>query len=325
MKWFRVYSEIKDDPKMLEMDDHQRWLWICLMSLANDSEQRGTILNVRLRGLASSLRTTEDKLREALELYQELDMAEYDEDARTITLLNFIKRQYDKPSDEPEQTRERQRVSRQRHAGVTPSHATYSDTDNTNTQTKEKDDDEGAGAPVDADTAKAFTAFQNDIHLIASPIQAQEMTDVIDRLKARNALDWWPMALKIACDNNARKWSYVKAVLENALADGRAPGTNKPRTNGQAQRTKSYDNLAQCYSVPAGYEDVVNVDARTVAAPDPWRDLLAEADALAPMVRETPQVKERTLKQLTRKLDGILAALPLPYDAALAALGERLA
>ena len=45
MKWFRVYSEIKDDPKMLEMDDHQRWLWICLMSLANDSEQRGTILN----------------------------------------------------------------------------------------------------------------------------------------------------------------------------------------------------------------------------------------------------------------------------------------
>jgi len=29
MKWFRVYSEIKDDPKMLEMDDHQRWLWLC--------------------------------------------------------------------------------------------------------------------------------------------------------------------------------------------------------------------------------------------------------------------------------------------------------
>jgi hypothetical protein len=135
MKWFRVYSEIKDDPKMLEMDDHQRWLWICLMSLANDSEQRGTILNVRLRGLASSLRTTEDKLRDALELYQELDMAEYDEDARTITLLNFIKRQYDKPSDEPEQTRERQRTSRQRHATVTPSHALYTDTD-TDTETE---------------------------------------------------------------------------------------------------------------------------------------------------------------------------------------------
>jgi len=64
---------------------------------------------------------------------------------------------------------------------------------------------------------------------------------------------------------------------------------------------------------------------RTVSAPDPWRDLLAEADALAVMVRETPQVKERTLRQLTRKLDGMLAALPVPYDAALAELGERLA
>jgi hypothetical protein len=190
---------------------------------------------------------------------------------------------------------------------------------------EKNDDDEGAGAPVDADTAKAFTAFQNDIHLVASPYQAQEMSDVIDRLKARNVLDWWHMAVRIACDNNARKWSYVKAVLENALADGRAPGTNKPRTNGQAQRTKSYDNLAQGYSTPAGYEDVVNVDARTVAAPDPWRDLLAEADALAPMVRQTPQVKERTLKQLARKLDGMLAALPVPYDAAVVALGERLA
>lgn len=322
MKWFRVYSEIKDDPKMLEMDDHQRWLWICLMSLANDSELRGTILNVRLRGLASSLRTTEDKLREALELYQELDMAEYDEDARTITLLNFVKRQYDKPSDTPEQTRERQRMSRQRHADVTPSHAIYSDTDNTNTQTKE-DDDEGAGAPVDADTAKALTAFQNDIHLIASPIQAQEMTDVIDRLRARNALDWWHMAVKIACDNNARKWSYVKAVLENALRDGRAPGTNKPRTNGNSSHTRA--DTRDGYNVPAGYEGLVNNDVRTVSAPDPWRDLLAEADALAVMVRETPQVKERTLRQLTRKLDGMLAALPVPYDAALAELGERLA
>ena len=66
-------------------------------------------------------------------------------------------------------------------------------------------------------------------------------------------------------------------------------------------------------------------DARTITAPDPWRDLLAEADALAPMVRQTPQVKERTLRQLTRKLDGMLAALPVPYDAALATLGERLA
>jgi DnaD/phage-associated family protein len=189
---------------------------------------------------------------------------------------------------------------------------------------KKTNDDDDAPAPVDAATAKAFTAFQNDIHLIASPIQAEEMTDVLDRLKARNALDWWHMAVKIACDNNARKWSYVKAVLENALRDGRAPGTHKPRQNGHGASHPRADTR-DGYRVPEGYEDVVNTDVRTVSAPDPWRDLLAEADALAVMVRETPQVKERTMKQLTRKLDGIMAALPVPYDAALAELGERLA
>jgi hypothetical protein len=136
MKWFRVYSEIKDDPKMLELDDHQRWLWLCLMSCANEAPERGVITGVRLRGLAAALRTTEDKLREALTVMQELDMLEYDQDAATITLCHWNDRQYDKPSDTPPATRARQRMSRQRHADVTPCHATYTDTD-TDTDTEE--------------------------------------------------------------------------------------------------------------------------------------------------------------------------------------------
>jgi len=187
------------------------------------------------------------------------------------------------------------------------------------------DDDEGAVAPLDVDLAAAVKRFENDIHLIANPYQAQEMTELFDQLKARNVLTWWDGAIKIACRNNARSWAYVKTVLENALRDGCAPGANKPRqrgNNGNSGHTRA--DTRDGYNVPTGYEGLVNTDALTVDAPDPWRDLLAEADALAPMVRQTPQVKERTLKQLARKLDGILAALPVPYDAALATLGEHL-
>jgi hypothetical protein len=138
MKWFRVYSEIKDDPKMLELDDHQRWLWICLMATANESAERGVIQNVRIRGLAAALRTDADRLSEAIALFVDLDMIEYDEQTYTITLLHFTERQYDKPSDTPEQTRDRKARSRQSHADVTPSHATYTDTDtDTYTETEQ--------------------------------------------------------------------------------------------------------------------------------------------------------------------------------------------
>lgn len=113
LKWFRLYSEIRDDPKMLEMDDHQRWLWICLMGLASEAPNRGIIEGYRLRGLAGMLRTTENKLREAIKLYEDLNMIEFDEEEQEIVLVNFMKRNYDWPSDTPEATRERKRKSRE--------------------------------------------------------------------------------------------------------------------------------------------------------------------------------------------------------------------
>lgn len=138
MKWFRVYSEIKDDPKILEMDDHQRWLWICLLAMASESTDRGVISGVRLRGLAASLRTDESRLADTLSLLVDLEMIDYDESSRTIEITHWNERQYDKPSDTPAALRDRKRKSRQSHADVTPSHAieeiridTDTDTDNT--------------------------------------------------------------------------------------------------------------------------------------------------------------------------------------------------
>lgn len=79
-------------------------------------------------------------------------MLEYDQDAATITLCHWNDRQYDKTSDTPPATRARQRMSRQRHADVTPCHATDTDTD-TDTeeiqrQKQSRPKNAGASAPA---------------------------------------------------------------------------------------------------------------------------------------------------------------------------------
>lgn len=86
--------------------------------------------------------------------------------------------------------------------------------------------------PENGPISDAVTAFQNNIHMIANPIQAEEISSAVAELQARGVLDWWNSAIKIACDNNARSWAYVRAIVENALKDGKPPGTNKPSRNG---------------------------------------------------------------------------------------------
>ena len=101
MKWFRLHTEIKDDPKMLELDDHQFRIWISVLSMAGEADERGVIPAYRPRGMAASLHTTIEKMEAAFLLFAELGMAERREDG-ALLITNFIRRQYDNPSDHPE-------------------------------------------------------------------------------------------------------------------------------------------------------------------------------------------------------------------------------
>lgn len=190
MKWFRVYAEIKDDPKVLELDFEQRWLWLSLLAMASDSSERGVVTFVRMRGLAASLRCDETTLTTALELLADLDMIEVG-DGR-ITITHWEDRQYDKPSDAPEATRDRKRRSRARHAvsresgvteqdvtptesddlaasrsghaDVTPSHATDTDTESDTDPEKKT----GAARPVPAEDTP-FSLFEALMDLVGTP------------------------------------------------------------------------------------------------------------------------------------------------------------
>ena len=253
MKWFRVYSEIKDDPKILEMDDHQRWLWICLLAMASESTDRGVISGVRLRGLAASLRTDESRLADTLSLLVDLEMIDYDESSRTIEITHWNERQYDKPSDTPAALRDRKRKSRQSHADVTPSHAIEEIRIDTDTDT-DTEIDTRAPAPVSSLSACTpaddvlFDALA-EVHPATIPFKREfantkqadkwhEVSDVLGLEEATRCVEW--------CIVN-QKYTIGKIVSSAQTwhnNNRKAQATNGQRRNGsEPNEPKGYAML----------------------------------------------------------------------------------
>lgn len=168
MPWFRLYPEILKDPKIRRFTTVQKWLWITAMCEASQSSERGKLF------IADGIEYTDEDLAQAaglpageweqakgfIDTCVTLKMMERHADGG-VTLLNFINRQYEKPSDKPDKTRERKQRERAKKAeqkkeqspqkldkstlsdsslkghadvtpesrGVTPCHAIYTDTD----------------------------------------------------------------------------------------------------------------------------------------------------------------------------------------------------
>lgn len=73
--------------------------------------------------------------------------------------------------------------------------------------------------------AAIMTLYQNNINISVAPITAEEMlSDEFLGLP----LFWWEEAVKIATDNNVRKWSYVRGILLRSIQAGLSPITAGP-------------------------------------------------------------------------------------------------
>lgn len=93
MRWFRLYSEIRTDFKLSDFTPTQKWAFIVLLCLANDSPKRGIILGAKDDKLAKACEMPLNdwlylKDRFAAEGLIELS------DANEITVCNWDKRQY---------------------------------------------------------------------------------------------------------------------------------------------------------------------------------------------------------------------------------------
>ncbi len=133
MQWFRLYSEARTDAKLRSLPDDQFRVWFNLLCYAADQDdERGSVdisdpFIVALEVAGGD----EELLSRTCHALSRLRIVTC-EDER-VTFINFTIRQYDKPSDAPEQTRERKRKQRatMRDSGenepvsrdVTPSHA----------------------------------------------------------------------------------------------------------------------------------------------------------------------------------------------------------
>ena len=112
MTWFKLHSDFRNDPKIKRLPIAERYAFIILLCLANESETRGIITGLDDDDIAFELEMqVEDwkTLRSKFKIKGFIDFTQ-----EQILIRNWDKRQYDKPSDHPEATKQRKRLQRQR-------------------------------------------------------------------------------------------------------------------------------------------------------------------------------------------------------------------
>lgn len=91
---------------------------------------------------------------------------------------------------------------------------------------------------LDSQWSKVYTLWQSNINLSESPITIQEMKSE-EYLKI--PYEWWEQAIKIACDNKARRWSYVRGILDRSIDQGLAPNDcTVPKKYNLSSQKKGY-------------------------------------------------------------------------------------
>ena len=129
MPWFRLYHESRNDRKLDILADDEFRVWHKLLCMASEQEERGTITYDDLELLAIEVARGDVTLLSRC-VTRLIALRIVTDDGHSMEFLNFMKRNYDKPSETPEATRERKRKSRANAKktshdpdGVTRSHA----------------------------------------------------------------------------------------------------------------------------------------------------------------------------------------------------------
>lgn len=118
LPWFRMFHEARTDRKLDVLPDDEHRVWFSLLCYASEQDERG-VIEVEDTLALECARGDDALLERTLQRLEKLKIIER-ADGR-ISFLNYLKRQYDKPSDYPQAVRER--VSRHRQ-GVTETNET---------------------------------------------------------------------------------------------------------------------------------------------------------------------------------------------------------
>jgi len=170
VNWLRLYSEARNDRKLASFTDAEFRVWFNLLCMAGESRQRGTVAYDDLDLLALETANGDVELLAAT-LAKMTRLKMVSGDGQTITFLHWDDRQYDKPSDAPDATRERKQRSRDKarqgrddtpvtpmSRDVTPGHATYTE----NKQNREEQTISPPSVPPKGESAPRGSRIPDD-------------------------------------------------------------------------------------------------------------------------------------------------------------------
>jgi hypothetical protein len=140
MIWFRLYSEFRNDTKLATFTKSEKYDLIQLFCIASECEVRGFI-DQHAEDLAAALGLDLETYEAFVDRLEKRQIVRRSGDG--LTILQWPKRQYDKPSDAPERVAQRVAKYRENHretpretprkhacnASVTPCNAIDTDTD----------------------------------------------------------------------------------------------------------------------------------------------------------------------------------------------------
>ena len=112
MTWFKLHSDFRNDPKIKRLPIAERYAFIILLCLANESETRGIITGLDDDDIAFELEMQVEDWKTLKAKFRVKGFLDFTQEE--ILIRNWDKRQYDKPSDHPEATKQRKRLQRER-------------------------------------------------------------------------------------------------------------------------------------------------------------------------------------------------------------------
>lgn len=86
---------------------------------------------------------------------------------------------------------------------------------------------------VEGERPNIFALYEQNIGLL-TPMIAEELKDAEKEYPSK----WIEEAFRIAAENNVRKWSYLRAILERWRTEGRQDDSNKSKSWWQGEHAK---------------------------------------------------------------------------------------
>lgn len=193
--WLRLYTEIIDDPKLSSFTGDQFRVLIYLMCLARESDEPG-LIRLTPAEISWRVRRPVEEIENTIMLCQKGDRPIIERVDKGILLVRFIDRQYEKPSDRPQATRERKQKQRDKdkgHANVTPmsrgiTDQNRTDPDQTITDPEQKKDKH----PASPKTKYAeFVSLTNDeysslVAKLGNEERVKRCIEILDNYKGAN-------------------------------------------------------------------------------------------------------------------------------------------